>query len=67
MDAAQNDITVTYTGDDVSSITTPISPNHQPEKPSALDRKTGRRSKNFKFDKWYEKAALTVTIKTKQP
>jgi hypothetical protein len=32
------------------------------EKGSGLERKSGRRSKKFKSDRWYEKAALSMAI-----
>ena len=39
------------------------SPNSQSKKTNGVERKKIRRPKIFKSDGWYEKAALSVTIK----
>jgi hypothetical protein len=39
------------------------SPNSQFKKTNGVERKKVRRPKIFKSDGWYEKAALSVTIK----
>ena len=39
------------------------SPNSQSKKTNDVERKKIRRPKIFKSDGWYEKAALSVTIK----
>ena len=63
MDVGKNDFS--DVGDDALSKVDRKPPPHPSEETSVLGRKTVRRSKSFKLDDWYEKAALAMAISVK--